>query len=75
MIKPTKEMLILDDFMCALDGVRWSDNDGVELTYLMSEAVTFAKLEETGDALPDNMKVVDCGDKLVGVVVLTMNKN
>ena len=75
MMDRTKEMKTLDDFLCALDGERWSENSGPELTYLMSEAVTFAKLEETGDALPDNMKVVDCGDKLVGVVVLTMDKN
>jgi len=75
MMEVTKEMLILDDFMCALDGARWSDNDGVELTYLMSEAATFAKFEDTGESLPENMKVVDCGNKMVGVVVFTMDKN
>ncbi len=75
MLEHTKEMKTLDAFLCALDGERWSDNSGPELTYLMSEAVTFAKFEETGEALPDNIKVVDVGDKVVGVVVLTMDKN
>ena len=75
MMEVTKEMQTLDDFMSALDGERWSDNSGPELTYLMSEAATFAKFEDTGESLPENMKVVDCGDKLVGVVVLTMDKN
>lgn len=75
MIEMTKDRETIDAFMCALDGERWSDNSGPELTYLMSEAMTFARFEETGESLPDNIKVVDCGSKLVGVVVLSMDKN
>lgn len=75
MIENTKDMTTLESFMCALDGDRWSENSGPELTFLMSEAMNFAKFEDSGDHLPENMKVVDCGDKMVGVVVLTMDKN
>lgn len=74
-MEQTQDMKTLDQFLSALDGERWSDNSGNELTYLMSEAMTFAKFEEVGDSLPENLKVVDVGDKVVGVVVLTMHKN
>lgn len=74
-MEQTQEMKTLDQFMCALDGERWSENSGNELTYLMSKAMTFAKFEEIGDSLPENLTVVDVGDKVVGVVVLTMHKN
>lgn len=74
MKEQTKEMKTLDSFMSALDGERWGENSGPELTYLLSRVVNFAKSEE-GYPPAGELKVVDCGDKLVGVVVLTMDKN
>lgn len=74
MLRQTNQMKTLDSFMSALDGERWSDNSGTELTHLLSNAVTFSKLEDVERGFPQ-LKLVDCGDKFVGVVVLTIDKH
>jgi hypothetical protein len=75
MLDVTEDMKTLDGFLTAIDGERWSDNSGSELTYLLSKAANFTTFEQSGEALPDNLQMIECGDKLVGVVVLTMSKN
>lgn len=73
MITQTAEMKTVDSFMCAIDGEGWSENSAPELSYLLANAATFAKLEDVVHGFP-SLKLVDCGDKVVGVLVLTMDK-
>lgn len=73
MLNHSTEMKTVDSFMCAIDGEGWSENSAPELSYLIANAATFAKLEDVVHGLP-NLKLVDCGDKVVGVLVLTMDK-
>lgn len=73
MLNHTAEMKTLDDFMCALDGEGWSSNSAPEMTNLLANAVTFTKLQDLTFGLPE-LKLVDCGDKVVGVLVVTMDK-
>jgi hypothetical protein len=75
MLEMTEEMKTIDDYLTAIDGERWSENSATELTHLLSNAATFTSLEECDGEMPTNLKVVDVGGKLVGLIVFTVSNN
>lgn len=72
MLKVTKDMETINQFMTALDDESWEQNSGKELSYLLSEAVTFTELD--GNDGETQMQFVDCGDRLLAMVVYSLKK-
>lgn len=75
MLKVTEEMQTIDDYLTAIDGEGWSENSANEMTHLLSEAATFTSLEECDGEMPTDLKVVEVGGKMVGLIVFTLGKH